>query len=307
MARSRKHEIGVGILVLVAGGLLAYMSLQVGALRNLGDQVVLTVEMGDAAGLSDGAAVRIAGVQVGQVTEMGVQHDKAIVTMSVERAAQIREDATVQVRARSILGEKYLQITPRSVDTRLLVDGDQLTVRLAQTEIDELVNTLGPIVEAVDAEAIGETMDRLAQALQDDPDRLVRMLQDLDPSLQNAAAASQELPVVMSESRATLRQIRTAAQETRPLIARSERILTRLDSASEEIPEVTSEVKLLVQDTRALVKDSQVALKRIERISGDMEVVMKNLKEIDKWELRRLLREEGILLRVRRSEVQETD
>ncbi len=307
MARSRKHEIGVGILVLVAGGLLAYMSMQVGALRNLGDQVVLTVEMSDAAGLSDGAAVRIAGVQVGQVTEMGVQHDKAIVTMSVEKAAQIREDAIVQVRARSILGEKYLQITPRSEDTRLLVDGDQLTVLVAQTEIDELVNTLGPIVEAVDAEAIGATMDRLAQALQDDPDRLARMLQDLDTSLQNAAAASQDLPVVMSESRATLQQIRTAAQETRPLIARSERILTRLDSASEEIPEVTSEVKLLVQDTRALVQDSQVALKRIERISGDMEVVMKNLKEIDKWELRRLLREEGILLRLRRSEVQETD
>ncbi|MFM2244644.1 MAG: hypothetical protein RL071_718, partial [Pseudomonadota bacterium] len=35
MARSRKHEIGVGILVVVAVGLLAVMSLQVGALRGL--------------------------------------------------------------------------------------------------------------------------------------------------------------------------------------------------------------------------------------------------------------------------------
>ena len=71
MGRSRKHEIGVGILVLVAGGFLAYMSMQVGALRSLGDEVQVTVELADAAGLSDGAAVRIAGVQIGQVMSMG--------------------------------------------------------------------------------------------------------------------------------------------------------------------------------------------------------------------------------------------
>jgi phospholipid/cholesterol/gamma-HCH transport system substrate-binding protein len=305
MARSRKHEVGVGILVLVASGLLAYMSMQVGALTNLGDEVSVTVEMEDAAGLSDGAAVRIAGVQVGKVVRMGVTHDKAIVTMSVQKDALVREDAIVQVRARSILGEKYLQITPRSESTRLLTDGDKLTVLRSQTEIDELVNSLGPIVEAVDAEAVGASMDRLAQALQDDPDRLARMLQDLDTIIKNGAEASQDLPVAVRESRATLQQIRAAAQETRPLLARSDRILTRMDSASEDLPDITKDVKLLVTDTRALVKDSRATLERIERISGDMEIVMKNMTEIDKWELRRLLREEGILLRLKRSKVQE--
>jgi len=307
MGRSRKHEIGVGILVLVAGSLLAYMSMQVGALRNTGEEVQVTVELQDAAGLSDGAAVRIAGVQVGQVTEMGVEHNKAVVQMAIRKDAKVREDAVVQVRARSILGEKYLEISPRSDEAPLLKDGDRVVVLRNQTEIDELVNTLGPIVEAVDAEAVGAAMDRLAVALQEDPNRLARMLQDLDTIIQNGALASKELPTAVTETRSTLDQIRMAAKETRPLIARSEGVLERLDSASKSIPEITDEVKLLVADTRGLIQDSRTTLEQIERMSSDMEVVMKNLTEIDKWELRRLLREEGILLRLKKSEVQETD
>jgi phospholipid/cholesterol/gamma-HCH transport system substrate-binding protein len=307
MAGSRKHEIGVGVLVLISGGLLAYMSMQVGALRTLGDEVQLTVVLADAAGLSDGAAVRIAGVQVGQVQEMRVEHDKAVVSISVSQEAAVREDASILVRARSILGEKYLEISPRSQDARLLVDGDRLVVSRSQTEIDELVNTLGPLVEAMDAEAVGIAMDRLAQALQDDPSRLARMLQDMDTMMANGAAASQDLPEAIQEARRTLTEIRTTAQQTRPLIARSNQVLSRLDAASESVPEITEDIKLLVKDTRSLVEDSRSTLARIERMSVDMETVMKNMAEIDKWELRRLLREEGILLRFRKSKVEQTD
>jgi phospholipid/cholesterol/gamma-HCH transport system substrate-binding protein len=307
VARSKKHEIGVGVLVLVAGGLLAYMSMQVGALRGLGDKVELTVELTDAAGLSDGAAVRIAGVQVGQVQTMGVQHDKAIIEISVNTDAQIREDASVQVRARSILGEKYLEISPRTEDAELLTDGGRLTVVRPQTEIDELVNSLGPLVAAMDAEAVGEAMDHLAQALQDDPDRLARMLQDLDTVLANSASASQELPSTIQETRATLTQIRSTAARTKPLLAKSEAIIDKLDGAADSVPEITEDVRLLVKDTRAMVADTRTTMQRVERMSGDMEIILKNFKEIDRWELRRLLREEGILLRLRKSEVKEPE
>ena len=307
MSKSRKHEIGVGILVLVAGGLLAYMSMQVGALRSLGEEIQVTVELSDAAGLSDGAAVRIAGVQVGQVVSMGVEHDKAILKVSIQGDAEVREDAGIQVRARSILGEKYLELSPRSQEARLLANGDRLVVSQPQTEIDELVNTLGPILEAVDAEAVSLSMERVAQALQEDPDRLARMLQDLDTLLANSAEASAGLPDTIKETQATLAQVRGAAQDTRPLIAKSKSVIAKLDSATDSVPEITEDVKLLVKDTRALVEDSRSTLERIERMSKDMETVMKNLSEIDKWELRRLLREEGVLLRLRSSEVKETE
>ena len=50
MNASRKQEIGVGILVLVAAVLLAVMSIKVGALAQVGDQLRITVVLTDAAG-----------------------------------------------------------------------------------------------------------------------------------------------------------------------------------------------------------------------------------------------------------------
>ena len=102
MNASRKQEIGVGILVLVAAVLLAIMSIKVGALAQVGDQIRVTVVLSDAAGLTEGAAVRVAGVQVGQVNGMGVDHDKARLDVTLAQSAGLREDAKLQVRATSV-------------------------------------------------------------------------------------------------------------------------------------------------------------------------------------------------------------
>ena len=53
MASTRKQEIGVGVLVVTALGLLAFMAIKVGALRNVGEEIQLQVTLGDAAGLTD--------------------------------------------------------------------------------------------------------------------------------------------------------------------------------------------------------------------------------------------------------------
>ena len=60
----------------------------------------------------------------------------------------------------------------------------------------------------------------------------------------------------------------------------------------------------MVADARAMVKDSRALMKRLERSTEKIELVIDNLSEIDKWELRRLLREEGILVRFKESEVE---
>jgi len=303
MNASRKQEIGVGILVLVATILLAVMSIKVGALSQVGDQLRVTVVLSDAAGLTEGAAVRVAGVQVGQVNGMGVDHDKARLDVSLSEEAGLRSDAKLQVRARSILGEKYLEITPQSMDAPLIVDGAELTVPTPQTEIDELVNSLGPLVSALDAEAMYVAMERLGDALEKDPDQIARMLQNVDTILNNGAAASGDLDGMMSDTRETLRTLNQMVKDARPMLSKTDKVMGRIDSATEGLPKISEDVEVMVSDARAMVKDSHALLKRLEGSMDNLETVLDNMSEIDKWELRRLLREEGILVRLKRSSV----
>ena len=303
MNASRKQEIGVGILVLVAAVLLAIMSIKVGALAQVGDQIRVTVVLSDAAGLTEGAAVRVAGVQVGQVNGMGVDHDKARLDVTLSQDAGLRSDAKLQVRARSILGEKYLELTPQSKDAPLSADGAELTVPTPQTEIDELVNSLGPLVSAMDAEAMYLAMERLGDALEKDPDQIARMLQNVDTILSNGAAASGDLDGMMSDTRETLGTLNQMVKDARPMLAKTDTVMGRIDSATEGLPKISEDVEVMVSDARAMVKDSHALLKRLEGSMDDMETVLENMSEIDKWELRRLLREEGILVRLKRSSV----
>ena len=304
MNGSRKQEIGVGLLVLSAAALLAVMSVKVGALSQVGDQLNVEVVLGDAAGLTEGAAVRVAGVQVGQVNGMGVDHDMARLEVTLAKSAQLRTDAKLQVRARSILGEKYLEITPQSKDAPLIADGAELSVPTPQTEIDELVNSLGPLVSAMDAEAMHLAMERLGTALEQDPDQLARMLTSVDTILSNGADVSQELGGLVTETQSTLRGVSSMVKDVRPMIAKTDSIMRRLDSASEGLPKISSDVELMVADARAMVQDSHALLKRLEGSMDHMETVLENMSEIDKWELRRLLREEGILVRLKPSAVE---
>ncbi len=80
----------------------------------------------------------------------------------------------------------------------------------------------------------------------------------------------------------------------------------RVDSATEGLPKISSDVEAMVSDAREMVSDSHALLKRLEGSMDHMETVLENMSEIDKWELRRLLREEGILVRMKRSSVEPT-
>jgi virulence factor Mce-like protein len=307
MVSSRKQEIGVGVLVLVAAGVLAFMSIKVGALRNLGEELQVQVLLGDAAGLSDGAAVRIAGVQVGQIQEMSVEHDQARITMAIAKSANVREDVEIKVRARSILGEKYLEITPLSRDAPLLTEGATLQVKSPQTEIDELVNSLGPLIQAIDADAVNMAMGRLTAALEDDPDRIVRMFKDVETILSNSAKATLSLESLVTETRSTLASVRQVSADSRPLIQRSSAIVAKVDNATDRLPQITEDIQVTVADTRKMIADTHKLIRRLESSADTLEIIFKNLSEIDKWEMRRLLREEGILVRFKEAQVEEPE
>ncbi len=307
MARSRKYELGVGLLLVGAAAVLGVMALQVGALSGFGDSVDVETRFTDAGGLQSGASVAVAGVQIGTVTSLAIDFDRAVVGMSIDPGAGIRHDATAQVRARSVLGEKYVEIVPHSRDGRMLADGDILQPGPEQTEIDELVSSMGPLVEAIDPVVFQRVIGSLALALEDDPERLTRMLSNADTLLANGAEASRELPALMSEGRATLGSLRgtlgradRAVAKLDALLVDADAVLADVGSATDGLPALADEATLTLQEARSLVTSFSTTKSAVDEF-------LAGLEGFDKWEIRRLLREEGILVRLRSREVVEED
>ncbi len=310
MALPGRHEAGVGCLVIVAAGLLTFMALQVGAIRGMGPHVEVDVLLDDAAGLSTGAVVSIAGVSIGRVEALTVDFDKARARLTLEAGANVRADAIVVMRSRSILGEKYLEIVPSSHDAPVLVTGDTLAVSRGQVEIDQLVTRLAPLVEAIDPEALRQVGASLSLSLQEDPDRPARMLADAERALLNVADASDQLPATvgearatlaearatLSETRATLASVRRTSEEARPVIARLSGTAERLDTLIAAVP--PEELPALLDELRATVKEGRAILTKLDGSTANLEEVLAKVNRITTENLSHWAREEGVLIRL---------
>ena len=303
MATSARNEIGVGLLLTVAIGLFAWMAVQVGALQGPGATLTATARLDDAAGLMAGAVVSVAGVQVGRVDRLEVDFNQALLTLSLQESAHIRADVSLKLRARSVLGEKYIELVPHSPDAPLLQDGATITDCKGSFEIDEMVSRFEPVLDAIDPAALQKLGASLSSAIEEDPDRPARMLRDAETSLHNLAVASAELPGLISEARSTLRDLRSVTAEARPLITE---VRQTLGSAQRRIDAIDpAKLQSLIDKADLTVSEAHDLLAHFSAQTGRIDNILRNVEEIDKWELRRLLREEGILLRLKAGEVEE--
>ncbi|MDP2313508.1 MAG: MlaD family protein [Pseudomonadota bacterium] len=296
MAIPGRYEVGVGCLVVVAAGLLAFMALQVGVIQGFGEHVSVGVVLDDAAGLSEGAVVSIAGVPVGRVSALDVEFDKARATLSLDATAEVRTDATVVMRARSVLGEKYLEIVPETRDAPLLKNGDTLAKSKGSVEIDQLVTRMAPLIEAIDPAVLQQVGTSLSNALAADPERPARMLADAERALKNAADATEEMPELVTEARSTLASVKQTSDAARPILTKVEGTVARLDTLVGSVP--PEDLPALVDELRAAVKEGRAVLTRLDGSTVDIAEILAKLNAITSDELSYWAREEGVLIRL---------
>ena len=296
---SRRHEIGVGLLVVGATGILAFMALQVGAFRGFGTSIHVKVKFADASGLTPGAVVSVAGVAVGRVDSLRVEEGQAVAELVVDMEARLRQDARVAVRARSVLGEKYVEVTPVSGSAALFEDGSVLVAHQSPVEIDQLVTSLGPLVEAFDPAALAVLTD----ALKADPERATRMLNDAERLLHNAATASDGLPEIAEKAKSALSSVERTSDEARPVLAHAEATLGKVDGAVSRADTLLAgidpnEIDSLIDELTAAAKEGRVVIERVNQGSGKVERLLDKADAFTRTDWLRITQEEGILIRL---------
>lgn len=82
----------------------------------------VTIVFQNAAGLDTRAAVRVAGVRVGQVAKIRLIEGRAYVSVSLESGVDLRQGASATIANMGLLGEKYLELIPGPVGNPELPD-----------------------------------------------------------------------------------------------------------------------------------------------------------------------------------------
>lgn len=258
MSKNLNNEVMLGGFIVLAGGLLAYMSIAVGGF-NLQSGVHVKAKFTNASGLVKDAAVSVAGVEVGHVEGMSVEHDKAVVNIFLRKDAGIRADVKAAIRAKSLLGEKYLELVPQSQDAPALKDGDLIADTRATVEVDELLASLAPLMKQVDPKDVAKIVKGVAKTIDDEQGSLARVVR-------NAADASQDVKDLLANNREkiarTMTNVDKMTAEGSALLAANKGKIDRTVTNVDKMAGVWS------AESPALVKKASRIATNVERVSG---------------------------------------
>lgn len=129
----------IGAVVLVVAVIFlafAYRSSNVGTV----DGYSITAKFDNASGVALGSDVRIGGIKIGVVSDLGLDKDtyQALVTMQIRKTTQLPKDSSASIVGDGLLGGKYVQLTPGG-DDAMLKAGDVISYTQSAVNLEEMI------------------------------------------------------------------------------------------------------------------------------------------------------------------------
>lgn len=146
MQQTRKIELWVGSFVLAGICAILVMIFQVADVKGLGshDTYSLQAEFDNIGSLKVHSPVKVGGVVIGRVTDIGLDRDSLlpVVTMAINSSYnQFPETSSVKILTSGLIGEQYIGLTPGFVfdDEQMLVDGDVIEDTKSAIVLEDLI------------------------------------------------------------------------------------------------------------------------------------------------------------------------
>ena len=136
----------------------------------LGSKATYTAVFTDATGLVPGQDVRIAGVRVGEVTDVRVAPDRvsAEVEFQVVKTSVLTAGTEATIRYRNLVGQRYIALTQRPGAASPLADGARIPAERTHPALDltVLFNGFKPLFAALSPKDVNELSGLIIETLQ---------------------------------------------------------------------------------------------------------------------------------------------
>lgn len=136
-------------MVLICASVV-YFALHVYSLRpNDGQHYTLVFD--NAVGLKPDSPVSVAGVDIGLIDEVKLVNNFAHINIVVKPEVVLHEDAFAEIRARSLLGEKYIALHAGSSQKPTLAASSTLSKNPSPIDVDLVIMQVGSLLAKVNA------------------------------------------------------------------------------------------------------------------------------------------------------------
>jgi len=294
MSDNRRTLAALGGFTLIVMALISYLALQVGG-WTIGDRQSYVLLFDDATGIPEAAEVRISGIQVGAVKRLRLAPGGgAAVHVNLRPNVELRRDAQATIKAKSLLGERFIALDPGSSDDTI-APGSTITNTVTPFRVEDLGEILGPLAVDLDRRQLQRALDNVINFLAEQPAAITGVINDVEvmATIARRLLVEQEQPIrrlIHNTDRLTTRLDRMAARIEPSVVQTLDGTAAMTTRATALLAAVEDDFPGAVSDASALLADMRIFSDKLTQVDFDRFLLM----------AKHLLQHEGINVNMRR-------
>ncbi len=228
----------------------------------------------NAAGISNGTTVMVAGVNVGSVTSVKVEGNNVDAQISVNNGVQLPHVTTAAVEVETLLGVVDVTLKPVSGWDQPLKAGAMITDTSVPTEFYQLQNTADSLLSKSNAEALNNLVTSLANITQDKQKQVAQIISGLGALTSTVDQRSGQVSQLIDSANALSSTLASRDQQLLSVVNNLNTVSTGLAAHDQDLSNLIDNVDAMASQTNGLVSQDSPALNSLlKSLHTDLGVV----------------------------------
>lgn len=240
----------------------------------------------DASGLVPGNEVRVAGVRVGKVTDVGLARSAAGPYVRVrfrldDKGIRLGHDTGATIRIKTVLGQKYLALAPDGPGH--LAQGAEIPLSRTASPFDvmQAVSGLAGTLDQIDTTQLATAFTTLAQTFADTPGSVQSSLVGLSRLSQTVADRDAELRALLARAHSVTGVLAARDEEFRKLVADGGALLAEVSRRRDAIHSLLVGTNDLANQLSGLVADNHAQLQpTLSKLRGVVAILQRDRDQL---------------------------
>lgn len=236
----------------------------------------------EAAGLRSGNEVRVAGVKVGQVSDVELEGDHVAVSFRVNDA-WIGDNSTAAIKIKTLLGQKYLSLDPQGEREMSTSDPIPMQRTMAPYDVIEAFSGLSDTVGDIDSKQLADSFNTMSQTFADTPGQVRGAVNGLSALSQTISSRDQQLQQLLKNTSNVSKTVADRNEEFEKLLSDGNQLLQEVHSRRESIHQLLVGTQRLSTELSGLIDENSGQLRpALEQLDRVTKLLQRNQGNLDK-------------------------
>jgi phospholipid/cholesterol/gamma-HCH transport system substrate-binding protein len=226
----------------------------------------------EAGGLRSGAAVQVAGYRVGEVSAIRLDGPRVLITFDVSKDVHLGATTEANIRTKSLLGAKVLEVTPRG--DGVLTTPIPIERTKAPYQLPDALGDLSATISGLNTDSVSDALGTLAHTFADTPPDLKVAVQGVARFSQSLDARDAQLRRLLTNANKATAVLSDRADEVANLIANANALLAELQTQSSALQDISAHLSAFAQQLSGFITDNKTQLRpALDKLNGVLTMI----------------------------------